>query len=187
MGAPSQTSVVRGPGLLIVNPTDLTSPPYYGGTCLGATRAHEYDLLDDEIVVPAEEWAGAVSEGLEVQRGIAFYAILRSFDADAVAAMFANTSTGTSGGKVVNGSVQGSVRSGHLRSARVKKLLLAPNDATNGEAVIVYKAMPYFLPGDKTRLSILGEINFGTVWHSLPDTANSGRTHKIGRLSDLSL
>lgn len=187
MSAPAASAIDRGPGTLIITPTNLATATTYGGTILGATRAHEIDFLDDEILVPGEEFGGATTEALEVQRGCIFYCLMRGFDANALATIFPATSTGSStGAKVIDGGVQSTVRSGHLRSARAVKLLLAADDPTK-RSVLIYKAMPIILPSDRTRFAIFSETTFGIAWHGLPDTANSGRAYKIGKLADLTL
>lgn len=188
MAAPAESAVDRGPGKLIVTPTNLSAAAPYGGTYLGAARDIESDFLDNEdLVVPAEEFAGAPVEGLEMTGCFALYSLMRGFDADALGAIFPNTSTGaSSGAKVIDGGVQSTVRSGHLRSARAVKLLFAPDDATK-RAVLIYKAMPFVPKGARTRYSILYESVIPVVWLALPDTANSGRTYKIGKIADLTL
>lgn len=187
MSAPAASAIDRGPGTLIITPTNLSAASPYGGTQLGAARSFEIDFLDDEILVPGEEWRGATTEAIEVQRGLIFYCLMRSFDASGLATIFPNTSTGSSTGtKGIDGGVQSTVRSGHLRSTRAVKLLFAADDASK-RSVLIYKAMPIILPGHRTQFTILGESAIGMAWHALPDTANSGRTYQIKRLADLAL
>lgn len=188
MAAPAETAVDRGPGNLIVTPTDLSAAAPYGGTYLGAARDIESDFLDDEdVIVPGEEFAGAPVEALEMTGCFALYSLIRGFDATALATIFPNTSTGSSSGaKVIDGGVQSTVRSGHLRSSRAVKLLFAPLNSAK-RAVLIYKAMPFIPKGARARYSILYESVIPVVWLALPDTANSGRTYKIGKIADLTL
>ena len=188
MAAPAETAIDRGPGNLIITPTDLSAAAPYGGTYLGAARDIECDFLDDEdLLIPGEEFAGQPVDALEMTGCFALYSLMCGFDASAVATIFPNTSTGaSSGAKVIDGSAQGTIRSGHLRGGRAVKLLFAPLDSAK-RAVIIYKAMPFVPKGARTRYSILYESAIPVIWIALPDTANSGRTYKIGKLADLTV
>lgn len=191
MAAPSEIAIVRGPGKIVLNPTSGTfgsaSAPY-GGVYMGAVRGIEIDYLDEPIPVPLEEFSGP-GDMLEGQ-GLGFIilsTLFRSFDSTAIAAIFPNTSTGSSSGtKGVNGTVQGSVRAGHLRSSRVAKILFVPDTIAN-QAVIIYKALPVIVGTSRTAFSILRESALEVAWYSIPDTASSGRTYQVKPLADMTI
>lgn len=190
MAAPTQAAIPRGPGKIVLNPTSTTfgsaSAPY-GGVYMGAVRAVELDLLDEAMPIPGEEFAGAPVDMLEGAQACILSAIFRGFDATALGAIFPNTSTGgVTGEKVINGTAQGTVRPGHLRSARFAKVLYVPDD-TAKRAVILYKAMPVIAGGSRITFSILKESALEIAWYSSIDTANAGRTYKVGPVADLAI
>ncbi len=186
MSARDATKIPRGPGRLFLNPTDLSAATY-GGTELGATRAHEYELMDSAPGwVLAEEFRSLPVEGVE-SGGLwmIFYALMRQADPTALAFLFPNTATGAStGDKVIVGDAAGTIRAGAKLSDRYAKVLFAANDPAH-ESVILYKALPVVVEGSRVMAEIMKERNIAASFVTIPDA--SGRLYKIGRLADLSL
>lgn len=178
----------RGPGVLIKDPTSVTVPGAsgnYGGTFLGLSRDHELLMLDKGIVVPGEELGGAPTEELEGGKWCIFGALMRGWDDDALATIYANTATGSSSGKkVVRLGGSQSVKPGHRKSDRAVKLLFLPNDTTK-RAVLIYKALPGIREDSRIALSIFRESTHAVSFIGIPDA--TGRVAEVGRLADLTL
>lgn len=186
MAAGSANAADRGPGILIKNPTSVTAPGTdgaYGGTLLGLSRDHRWQMMDSPIMVPAEEYGGAPSEGVEGGKWCIFGALFRGWDADALAAIYANTSTGSSG-KVINMGTGESAKAGHRLSDRAIKLLFVP-DNTAKRAVIVYRALPVLQEDSATAFSIFREATHAVTFIGMPDA--TGRIAKVGVLGDLAV
>ncbi|HYE91762.1 MAG TPA: hypothetical protein VEA38_12110 [Terriglobales bacterium] len=179
-------TIWRQPARLVKNPTSFAGSFPYGGTELGATRGAEVEFFGADVPIPAEEWNGAPSETLEGADWCMAFALLRSYDNDAIAAIHRNTSTGSSSGKkVAAGSAAGTVRAGHVGSDRALKLLIVPENTTEHEAIYIPLAKPIIVGGSRVAWTIGRERAVEVSFLSLPDA--TGRFYVMGRLPDLTV
>lgn len=178
--------VERTPGRLILTPTDLAGAnPTYGGTELGAVRGVEWEPIAPIFPINYEEFGGPPGEAIEGAEWTVFYALIRQNDATALGHIFRNTSTGSSGRKVVSWDVDGTVRAGALASARAAKILFVPDNVSDHEAVYLPLAFPMIVGESRIALSILKERNIAVAWLGFPDA--SGFSCKHGLIGDLTL
>ncbi len=186
MAAPDPIDILKGvSGRLCHSPTDLAAPFPHGGTALGVVRDVKFRLLGRTRPIRAEEWGGLAVDYLGTDQGAVLGFILRSWDNDALQAVFADTAAGGSGKRVVRGrATTEGCRAGGKLSARARKLLFSPDDS-HDPGFLVSKAIP--LPEENAELRFLlpEEIGIPVLWHCIPD--GSGNLYQLGRLEDLTL
>lgn len=187
MAARDQDKIERGPVRLILTPTNLAgSHPTYGGTELGAFRAVEYEIVAPNFPLPYEEFGGTPGEVIEGGEWCILYGLMRQWDATALAHVFRNTTTGaSSGGKVVHGTVPGTVRAGALGTARAAKILAVPENVSAHEALYLPAGFPFVVAESRVAMSVLRERVLAVAWLGLPDA--SGRCWVKGKIADLTL
>ena len=83
----------------------------------------------------ARRQGGVPSEGVEGGKWCVFAALFRGWDADALAAIYANTATGTSTAKVIRIGTGQTVKAGHRVSDRAFKLLFVPDNTHHALAM----------------------------------------------------
>lgn len=147
MTTASQAQAASVPGRLVANPTNLGTSFPYGGTALGA-------IVDPVLLpgyryseVPSTQFGGGPTDVLYLGGTWRFLCKLRGLDADAVAAIFPNYST-VSSGKVL--THPGSVPAGTLLASSSIKLLFAADDSTY-ESTLIYRAICYLDPKAEIR------------------------------------
>src|SRR3972149_495263 len=99
MVAPNARSIIRVPGRLIADPTDLSAAYPYGGTELGIVRDAEFRFGVKTKLVTAEEWGGQVVEGFYAGESCVFIAVMRGYDNDMIGQVFMSTGLGASGNR----------------------------------------------------------------------------------------
>tara|TARA_R100000963_G_C4642949_1_gene106666 strand:- start:1589 stop:2155 length:567 start_codon:yes stop_codon:yes gene_type:complete len=188
MSTAAVRDVLRIPGRLVINPTDITADFPHGGTEMGLTRDAEMRLGISTSLVTAEEWGQVPVEAVYAGESAVFAAVLREWDNDAISNIFPNTGTGTiSGDRTILGrSSGGSVnRAGYLLSNKSFILLFSPKAIDRHPMVIVRKAVPMVNETASLSLSLAEEFGIGVVFHAIPDS--SGRLYDIGKREDLTL
>jgi len=158
----------------------------FGGTQLGATRAHVYRPGHRQESIPAWEFGGSPADKLWMGAIPVFLAVLRTFDYDAVNLIF--PSTEVSGGrrrilhKVNDNSA---ARSGSvLLSSMADVLLWTPEKTTDQQAIKMYAAIPEIEATAEFQFSPLAEFGMPVVFTALPYT--DGVQDRMGKLGDLS-
>lgn len=179
--------IIWSPGHLVSGPTNLGAAFPYGGTPLGVTRANVFRPGVKTRLHPAEEFGGITVEATQYGQVPVFGAVLRSWDADALALLFPSAPVGSVSQERVatHNVVTASVRPGYRMSAKTFKLLWAPEDTVQGRALIIYAAIPSVDESAEMALSMSEEFGFGVLFHATPDAA--GRVYEQGKLSDLTL
>jgi hypothetical protein len=181
MAAGAAANIFRTPGRLSYGATNLASPWPHGGTGLGIMRAKVLRPFRQSYVVRAEEFGMEPVERLELGFGWVLAAILRDYDADAVGAIFPNTSIGSSGRRVIKHPGT----AGPLGSARsVAPLVFTPDDSA-AVGFIMYRALPEVDEGAELSLALSANTEIACVFTGIRDASN--RVIQIGRLSDLQL
>lgn len=184
MASAAARRVVRAPGRLVANPTNLAAAFPYGGTELGSTKGLTVRPFAGVFPLTAWELGGAPIEYLH--RGAAWgcSGFLRGADDDAIAAIFPNHAAGAvTQHQVV--SEPGSVAAGHRLSNVSLKLLFVPRDSTRAPAWILYRAIPMLEEQAELEYAVEDEFGIPAVFMGIPDT--TGRTFVHGRIEDLSL
>lgn len=184
--------ILRVPGRLYLNPSDITADPPFGtGTAIGLTRDVEFRMGIRTGIVTAEEWGSAPVELVHSGESAVLACVLREWDDDALAATFVNTGTGAvSGNATILGRVSGAGvnRAGYLISAQSAVLVFAPLSLDGTPAhpmVILRKCLPLVEETAMLQMSLSEELGIAMVWQCIPDS--SGRLYDVGARGDLTL
>lgn len=189
MAAANVQDVLRVPGRLVKDPTDITADFPHGGTELGLTRDAEMRFGIRTALVTAEEWGQQAVESIYAGESAVFAAVLREWDNDAIALMFPNTGTGptSEANKTILGRVSGAGvnRAGYLLSTQSAVILFSPLAVDRHPMVIIRKAIPMVEETSMLSLSLAEELGIGVVWQAIPNA--TGQVYDIGRREDLTL
>lgn len=180
MSAASTPSILRVPGRLIWNPTDLGQDEPYGGTYLGTVREIEwrpnvqyYDITDEVLA--------AVTDTIYVGQGpCELRGIVRYPDPDMLLATAPDVaSSGSQGVHWFFNPSTGTRPGTSLYDNRVGKLLFAPKAADDHPMIIIYKAMPMISPEAVQRWSRSKEYGVEVIFRGSLDS--TGRVHDQGQ------
>lgn len=194
MGANDVATILRLPGLLVKDPTSLASVPtpedlrtastIFGGTVLGVTRNVEARWVVRSRNVVAEEWGGTVAERVYIGESLVLAAVLRNYDADAMATIFPRTSAGsTSGARVVEQDFAQTSSRAHIRTPH--KILFVPVAVETTPLVYLPAARALHDATAKMALGLEEEVGIGCVWQACPN--DSGVAYRIALREDLTL
>jgi len=182
MAAGNPARIIRAPGKLVVNPTDLTTAYPYGGTEVGLTKTVVVKPQGNSYLV-SSEGRGEISDFLEADNRwvVGFY--LRGFDDDALLLLhpdFAEVGevTGHTSFRVPARAVPGA-----SALPRARKLLYVPDDPINTPALLVYRGIPDFENNSDISFQRKSEFGMAMAVECLRDEQN--RILEIGRLADM--
>lgn len=187
MAAGDPRSVLRITGSLVANPTNLTTPPAFGGQVLGLTTdvVFKPGLRAQEL--RAEEYGGEPVELLVGSETAVLGALLRGADGDAWSTVFENSTVSTPSGSPRT-DYPGTTRAGTYGSTRAIKLLYAPKNTEGHPALLIYKAIPLVEETAELAFSINREFGIPALFWSIRDTdGTNNRVYQLGRLEDLTL
>lgn len=184
MAAGTASRVIRGPGRLVVAPTDLNIAYPFGGKEVGRTKLVVIQFLGQSYKLK-QEGRGEITEVLEADKRFAFSCFLRGFDDDAVRQLWEdNYVLGAVTGHAVY-QEPGAAMPGKTALDRARKLLFVPDDLVNVPALIMYRAVPDWADSASVAFSKTEELGLPFSAECLRDA--SDRILKIGRLADLTL
>lgn len=188
MAAPDPLRALRGvDGELIVDPTDLTAPPAFGGTRIGLVLGVAWVRTQVTIPNTAEERGGAEVDWLLTREALSITFALRSNDDDARRIHFPNSrADAVTGRRVVFGGDLGGGSVSHgawLGDSMTHGLLFAPRDTINHDAVLFPLAIPRQVDDDEGDLTLNGEMLTAVRWLALP--RSSGAPYEVGPLESL--
>lgn len=180
MASASTPSIIRVPGRLIWNPTDLGRAEPYGGTYLGTVREIEftpnvayYDVTDEAL--------GAVTDSIYLgQQPCQLKGTVRYPDEDMLLTAAPDADSSGSQGVHWFFNPSSGLRPGtSLYNTMVGKLLFAPKAADDHPMIIIYKAMPMISPAAAMRFSRSKEWGLEVIFRGSLDS--SGRVYDQGR------
>ena len=185
MASGDVSKVLRAPGRLVVNPTDLDLDYPYGGTEVGKTRLVVLTSFNTSVRIECEGLGNEPSDILERTSRYVFSCFVRAWDDDAIELFFARN--------FVQGAVTGHslLREPGTRVAgasaldRALRMLYVPDDLTSNPAVMIYRGVPDW--SENAELAFQRQEELGLP---LAVECVRGETDKIievGRLADLSL
>ncbi len=184
MALPNATQILRVPGRLCINPTDLSAAFPHSGTAIGIASQIRIITGIEEARVTAEEFGGQAVEAILGKRDYFLGCLLRQWDNDAIGMLFGDdSSAGASGDRII--SWPGTDRAGYQLSGRSVKLCFTADRQTEHPSVLVYKAIPLYAEAEALRLTVLAELAMPVVFLGIRD--GSSRVAAMGLLSDLSL
>ena len=194
MGTSHPRNMRRLKGRLVLGPTDLTTTFPYGGTELGLCRSASFVFGIKYAPIQAEEFGGNAVEWVYQTESAVLSAVLREYDDDMVSSLFINgergfetdgTKTTASGKPVIKGDIQGAIKPGGVVTAKIIKLLFAPDDEDHHEFLVMYNALPMIEEASQMKLTAADWAEIGVVFHAVPDSA--GKLYQFGRKTDISL
>tara|TARA_R110000782_G_scaffold253743_1_gene341940 strand:- start:22220 stop:22780 length:561 start_codon:yes stop_codon:yes gene_type:complete len=185
MTAGTASRVLRAPGRLVVNPTDLTLDYPYGGTEVGLTKLVALTSQGTHTRIPSEGLGGDSSDVLERSNLYVFVCFLRGWDDEAVEKFFAkNYVQGAVSGHAVFRE-PGDRGPGASVLAREVKLLYVPDDPVSNPALLIYRGVPDW--GDGSELAFQRKEELGIPLLVELVRGATGKIVEVGRLADLSL
>ena len=158
--------VLRVPGRLVINPTDLTGTLPYGGTELGVVGETSLLPAQQAYLIRAEEYGGVPVEAIQAGEAWA----LRSFDADALARVFSSAGSDAVAQQPYVASPGTAV--GTKVSARAVKLAFCPEDYDRHPFLILYSALPLVEETARLRLSGAAGLEIPVVFHATYDASS---------------
>ena len=188
MSAASSASIIRVPGRLIWNPTDLGAAEPYGGTYLGTCRGISFKPNPKYRDIWAEEF-GSVVDSIYVGEGpCEITAIVRYPDSDMLTTAAPKAvASGSSGVHWLfrPGGTTTNTRAGTAMYSLAGKLLFAPKAATAHPMVILYSAVAKISEDTDLRMSLNEEWGLSVKFTGTPDS--SGRVYDTGQRANLVL
>ena len=187
MAAPASSSILRVPGNLVWNPTDLGQAEPYGGTYLGQVREIEFTTEPQLRPVWAEEF-GTYTDVIYCGEKVLLRAVLRYPDSDAVNTVaFKALSSGSSGIEWIfrPGGTTENTRAGTSLFSRAGKLLFAARAATDHPFILIRNAIPAFGEALRLQMSFSKEYGLAVAFWGTPDS--SGRVYEVARKANLAL
>lgn len=184
MSAPEARNILRIPGRLVKDPTNLSAAYPHGGTELGIVRSIIFKpgLAIERLV--AEEFkttVNAIVTGYEAVLGC----VLRSWDNDMLAAVFPNIQTDGFGEVGVLGRVNAARRAGFDMAELAFKLLFVPIAADQHRWLLLHNAIPLVDETQELRMALSEEYGLSIMFHAAPDS--QGRTHTWDLKENISL
>lgn len=185
MAAGNASRILRAPGRLVVNPSDLSLAYPYGGTEVGKTRLAVLQSLGTGYRVECEGLGGEASDILEGPARYVFSCFLRGWDDDAVETLFAdNHVAGDVSGHAVLREPFARI-SGSSALPRAVSLLYVPDDPINAPACLIYRGVPDFSDGAELAWQRGEELGIPLAVECVRGV--TGKIVEVGRLADLSL
>jgi hypothetical protein len=183
MATAATRNILRIPGRLCADPTDLTLAFPHGGTALGIARDMEFRFGYKTSVATAEEWGGVVNKVFYTGETCIMGAVLRDFDPDMIKKVFPNVATAATGDVTINNDINTGNRAGFDLVAF--KLLFSPKSVDRHPHILIYNAIPALDESAQLSLSLGEEIGIGAVFHGSPDS--TGRVYSVGLRDNLTL
>ena len=187
MAVTTAREILHIPGRVFKDPSDLTDTVSFGtGTQLGIASDVVFSIVQRRTVIQ-DEVRDRPHEVLTGDSDITVAMNLRTFDADALAQVFSNTSVSTATGKLVI-THPGSFHAGRFESDSTGFALLFAADATeDSPSFILYQAVGHFALTADLQFQIKNELIFPTIFTALPDGMSPARVYQMGLLEDLVL
>lgn len=188
MSAPSTSSIIRVPGVLIWNPTDLGQSEPYGGTYIGQVRGIRF-AANPKYRTIWDETTGSVIESIYGGEGpCELHAIARYPDSDFITTVAPKSISSGSAGVAFTfrpGGTTGNTRAGTAMGTRAGKLLFAPKAVNAHPMVLLYNAMPFIEEDMELRLSLKEEWGLGVRFVGTADS--NGKVYIHGRRAAITI
>ena len=184
MGSGGPSRILRVPGRLVVNPTDLQLSFPYGGYQVGSIRGFALSAVGTPYVIQSEG-LGSPTDITEPPEDYRVAFLLRGADDDAIRRLYASNQS--EGGVSHHRSFQvpGTAIPGASALGRSVVLLYVPDNPIDAPALICRNAVAMFADGAEVPFQRAEEFVIPTVVYCLRDS--SGRVLEMSRLSDISL
>lgn len=170
------------------SPTNLATAFPHGGDALGIIGDFIFTSEPNNVEVRAEEYGDCVCDYVRTSEKAVITGVLRTWDDDAISAIFPNTSnTGSSNRQLIKSQVAGAgmTKPGKLASAGSFPLLISSDAPDYNPSLLIFNAIP--LIDTQMRLSSSPAVEGGLAiaFHAAPDAA--GKLYHMGLLEDMTL
>jgi hypothetical protein len=178
--------VIRAPGRLVVNPTDLGHVYPHGGAEIGRVRAMVVRSLGGPGFRVMAEGLGEPSDILKAPQRYVLSFFLRGFDDAALASLWPDqVSVGDPSGHATFLVPGLTVPGQSAVEDRSRVLLFVPDDVIRAPAILVYRGIPDWADVAEMAFQRQDELGLPMTIECLRDSI--GNTLAIGRLADLTL
>lgn len=185
MATGSSTRILRAPGRLVVNPTELDLEFPHGGIEVGHTRLVALSSLGTGLRVESEGLGGEPTDILESDNRWVLACFVRGWDDDAVRRFFpARYVDGETSGHAVL-RVPGVTTTGQSVLATAPSLLYVPDDPIRTPSVLAYRAVPSWTDGAEMQFQRGEELGLPVAFECVRGA--TGKILEVGMLADLSL
>jgi hypothetical protein len=177
--------ILRGPGRVVIGPTNLAAAYPYGGTEVGKTNQFALQSFGTQFRIESEG-LGEATDILEANKRFVAALFVRGWDDDAVEQFFSSSNYaagGTSAHAVL--SEPGTKVPGESAIARAVKLLYVPDDIIHVPSLLIYRGIPDWTEASELAFQRGSELGIPLTIDCLRD--GNGNTLSIGMLADLSL
>lgn len=184
MASGSPHRILRGPGRLVANPTDLGLSFPFGGVEVGLSNQFQVTSEGSPLRIPCEG-LGSYSNVLEPAESYFAGCFLRGWDDDAVRYLFAGHQSQGATSSHRSFRVPGSVQPGASALPRAVSLLFVPDNALDVPAMLAYRAVCFWTEAQQILWQRQEELGIPLIAQFFRD--ESDRVLAIERLSDLTL
>lgn len=188
MAQGSVRDILRVPGQLCLDPTDLSIDFPHGGTAIGIVRDIEFRYGIRTGLVTAEEWGSTPVETVFSGESAVLACVLREWDDDAINSIFLNTTVTTGFAErrsVISRAATDGKRAGALLSSKSSIVCFSPLALNDHPMLIVRKGIPLVDESAMLQASLAEEFGVAVVWQAIPDA--TFQVYDIGRRGDLVL
>ncbi len=183
MAARDPNTILRLRGRLSSGATTIANDFPHGGTALGDVRDLAFHPNIRTFPIPAEEHGMAITQGIYEGTDAVFVAVLRSFDSDAIAAIFPDSFAGAvSGERVIRGETD-TIPSGRMLAQDAITLLFTPESPEHHPFILIHNALPVVDSAQVLQLHAGTELGMLVSFMAMPNTA--GQMWQVGRRRDL--
>lgn len=187
MAAGNVSRIIRAPGRIIIDPTDLSAIAQdgtYGGTEVGKSNQCALTPLGIPFRIESEA-LGEATDVLEPNNRYLFNCFLRGWDDDGIELLRSGGYELGTTSQHSTFAVPGSVTPGQSAIARAVILLYVPDDLIHNPAVLIYHGIPDIAEGAEFALRRPDELGITLAVDCLRDSNDN--ILRVGRLADLSL
>jgi len=185
MAAPETKNMLRIPGTIVKDPTNLSAAYPYGGTILGLVHQILFRPQAKSHPIKAEEWGEQTVDVVYGGTSVILAVTLRGMDDDAYSSVWPDTETGSPSGDKKVTILTTDSRAGTLLSTISMKILFVPEDKMRVRGLIIRDAIPVLAEDASIRFSASEEVALDVVFHGRPDT--SDRVAELAYIKDMTL
>ena len=177
--------MLRAPGRLVINPSNLELNYPHGGVEVGLTRLVVLQSMGAPYRVECEGLGGEASDVLEHASHFVFSCFLRGWDDSAVERFFANhfAQGDTSGHAVMQ--EPGNRLGGASALGRALSLLYVPDDPIHNPSLMICRGVADWGEGAEIAFQRQAELGIPLTVECVRGA--TGKILEVGRLADLSL
>jgi len=187
MGTAAPQGILRIPGRLCIGPTSVATAFPHGGTALGSVKTMALMYQRGEFPLRSRA-LGIIKDVLYTGEQWRFACALRTWDDDALDAVFPFTTQGATSLRELVKQHHTSHRAGQLGSAVAVALLFSADDPLNQPSCYMPRAIPMFERQIRLALDLSEEHVVPVVFLAIPPASGAGgNAIQYGLLEDITI